>query len=291
MTDTPVRPKDRWDKLTIVLHPMGGLLTAVAVTAVGVMGSQVLNRRQALDTNARLYSELMSRREESESSLRKDMFVSIIQTFLKPGAGDLDTKVLNLELLAYNFHESLNLKPLFLDIARRLEGPDIRDRQAFRARLNRVAREITAKQLFALEGHGKSFRRTVDLEEVRRQGRSGVALEGEFIDIGGKTCDVNLYVLDADLEAQQLRMRLEVKAPESSQASADTRAEFYLGWYDFPMIDNTRLANGLRCAVTLSNFSPSMADVTTVCFPGEFASLKDRPYYDEVIQKLQEATQ
>jgi len=67
-------------------------------------------------------------------------------------------------------------------------------------------------------------------------------------------------------------------------------AEFYLGWYDFPMIDNTRLANGLRCAVTLSNFSPSMADVTTVCFPGEYASLKDRPYYDEVIEKLQEAS-
>jgi hypothetical protein len=27
-----------------------------------------------------------------------------------------------------------------------------------------------------------------------------------------------------------------------------------------------------------------------VCFPGEYASLKDRPYYDEVIQKLQEAS-
>jgi len=291
MADTLGKPKDRWDKLMIVLHPMGGLLTAVAVTSVGIMGSQVLNERQALDTNARLYSELMSRREESESSLRKDMFVSIIQTFLQPGAGDLDTKVLNLELLAYNFHESLNLKPLFLDIARRLDRPEAKDRQAFRARLNRVAREITAKQLFALEGHGKSFRRTVDLEEVRRQGRSGVALEGESVAVGGKQCEVNLYVLDSDPEAQQLRVRLEVKAPENAQDPADTRAEFYLGWYDFPMIDNTRLANGLRCAVTLSNFSSAMADLTTVCFPGEYASLKDRPYYDEVIQKLQEATQ
>ena len=210
MTETPNRPKDLWDKLSVVLHPVGGLLTALAVTAVGVMGSQVLNRRQALDTNARLYSELMSRREESESSLRKDMFVSIIQTFLKPGAGDLDTKVLNLELLAYNFHESLNLKPLFMDIARRLEGPEVKDRLAFRARLNRIAREISAKQLFALEGHGKSFRRTVDLEEVRRQGRSGVALDSESIDIGGKGCNVNLYVLDSDAESQQLKMRLEL---------------------------------------------------------------------------------
>ena len=290
MTDTSDKPKDRWDKIEVVLHPLGGLLTAIAVTAVGIMGSQVLNRRQALDTNARLYSELMSRREESESSLRKDMFVSIIQTFLKPGAGDIDSKVLNLELLAYNFHESLNLKPLFLDIARRLDDPGIKDRLAYRARLNRVAREIIAKQLFALEGHGRSFRRTVDLEELGRLGRSGVALDGESIAVGGKSCDVNLYILGADLETQQLRVRLEVKAPDNSKDSVDTRAEFYLGWYDFPMIDNTRLANGLRCAVTLSNFSSAMADVTTVCFPGEYASLKDRPYYDEVIQKLQDAT-
>ena len=291
MTDTPDRPKDYWDKAAVILHPLGGLLTAIAVTTVGVMGSQVLNKRQALDTNARLYSELMSRREESESSLRKDMLVSIIQTFMKPGDGDLETKVLNLELLAYNFHESLNVKPLFMDISRNLQAPEVKDRQVLRGRLNRIAREITAKQLFALEGHGRSFRRTVDLDEVRSRGRSGVELDGEPIDIEGKACVVNLYILESDPEVQQLKVRLEVKAPQNSPDHVDTRAEFYLGWYDFPMIDNTRLANGLRCAVTLSNFAPSMADLTTVCFPGEYASLKDRPYYDEVIQKLQEATQ
>src|SRR5262245_4846541 len=99
-------PRDFWDKLTIVLQPMGGLFTALAVALVGVMGSQVLDKRQAAETNARLYAELMSRREEAESSLRKDMFVSIIGSFLQPQAGDLDAKVLNLELLAYNFHDS-----------------------------------------------------------------------------------------------------------------------------------------------------------------------------------------
>src|SRR5262245_30409389 len=98
------------------MAPMGGLLTALAVAFVGMEGSKGIDRRQAAETNARLYSELMSRREEAESSLRKDMFVSIIQSFLQPSAEDLDGKVLNLELLAYNFNESLNLKPLFLDL-------------------------------------------------------------------------------------------------------------------------------------------------------------------------------
>jgi len=274
--------------VAIVVHPLGGLLIGVAVAGVGYMGSDALNRRQTLDTNARLYSELMSRREESESSLRKDMFVSIIQNFLTPKEGDLDAKVLNLELLAYNFHESLNLKPLFLDISRRIQKLPAKERVEYLDRVNRVAKEITAKQLFALEGHGKSFRRSVDLDAVRST-PGGAALDGESIRLGNKICDVSLRALKSDTDGQQITVRLEVKAPDDSPEKADTRATFNVGWFDFPMIDNTRLANGLRCAVTLSAFSPSIADLTTVCFPGEYASLKDRPYYDEVIQKLQEA--
>ena len=116
----PRKEKDIWDKFAILLAPIGGLLTAFAVAFVGIKGSQLLERRQSLDTNARLYSELMSRREEAEASLRKDMFQSIITSFLTPTTDELSARVLNLELLAYNFHDSLNLKPLFLEVQRQL---------------------------------------------------------------------------------------------------------------------------------------------------------------------------
>ena len=284
----PVRKKDFWDKIAILLHPVGGLLTALAVAFVGVQGSQFLERRQSLDTNARLYSELMSRREEAESSLRKDMLVSIIAQYLRPGSGELDDKVLNLELLAYNFHDSLDLRPLFFDLQRKLRTSRDEDRAELQQRIQGVAKEITAKQLFALEGHGRSFRRNVDLDALKAA-RAGIELDGERLTIGDTSCQVNLRVLAADLEQQQLRVRLEVPAPPDRPELADTRATFDVSYFDFPMIDNTRLANGLRCAVTLSNFSEAGADLATVCFPGEYASLKDRPYYDEVIQKLREA--
>src|SRR5438093_2601421 len=166
----PDRPRDKWDKLAIVLQPLGGVMTALAVATVGVKGSQVIDRRQSLDTNARLYSELMSRREEAESNLRKDMCVSIIQNFLQPGSNDLDSKVLNLELLAYNFHDSLNLKPLFMDMQTSLATSSDPRKKEFLSRVNRVARDIAARQLFSLEGHGKSFRRSVDLEELKAAG-------------------------------------------------------------------------------------------------------------------------
>ena len=282
--------KDHWDKMAIVLSPVGGLLTALAVAFVGVAGSRVLDRRQAAETNARLYSELMSRREEAESALRKDMFVSIIGSFLQPSSGDLDGKVLNLELLAYNFNESLNLKPLFLDLQRRMAGLKPADRDPFVLRLNRVAREISARQLFGLEGRGQSFRRSIDLEELDKAGRIGLSVDPESIRIGGTRCDVGLRVLEVDRSQQQLRVRLEVSNAEGSSQVTDARATFDVGFYDFPMIDNTRLANGLRCAVTLAAFSQASADLTVTCFPGEYASLKDRLYYDEVIQKLHQTS-
>jgi hypothetical protein len=286
-----IKQKDFWEKLQIVVQPLGGLLTACAVAYVGMTGSQMLERRQSVDTNARLYSELMSRREEAESSLRKDMFVSIISTFLKPGATDLSAKILNLELLAYNFHDSLNLKPLFLDIQRQLRKSVDADRADYLLRINRVAREITAKQLFALEGHGKSFRRSVDLEELAAAGAAGIELDPETITVGKQTTEVTLRVLKVDVELQQLTVRMKVTSAQGKDELPDSRASFTVGFYDFPVIDNTRLPSGVRCAVTLSNFSSVSADMTTVCFPGEFASLKDRPYYDEVIQKLREANQ
>ena len=41
-------PRDRWDKIAVLLTPIGGLLTALSVAVVGVKGSQVLERRQGV---------------------------------------------------------------------------------------------------------------------------------------------------------------------------------------------------------------------------------------------------
>ena len=285
------KQKDLWDKAAILLAPIGGLLTAFAVAFVGMKGSQLLERRQSLDTNARLYSELMSRREEAEASLRKDMFQSIITSFLTPTTDGLSARVLNLELLAYNFHDSLNLKPLFLEVQRQLRRSTDPERADYLARLNRVAREISTKQLFALEGKGQSFRRTADLEALAAAGAAGLALDPETVTVDGQTFEVGLRVIKVDLEQQQLSVRMRVTAPDGGTTLPDSRANFTVGFYDFPVIDNTRLPTGVRCAATLANFSPVAADIVTVCFPGEYASLKDRPYYDEVIQKLREANE
>src|SRR6187455_1108817 len=140
------KDKDHWDKLGILLQPLGGLLTATAVAYVGLIGSRALEARQSRDSNSRLYSELMSRREEAESTLRKDVLGAILQEYLQASPTDLDAKVLQLELLSNNFHESLDLRPLFHDLQRKLlKLPEGSDQQELLARIENLAREVTSK--------------------------------------------------------------------------------------------------------------------------------------------------
>src|SRR5678809_539628 len=89
--------KDLWDKLQIIFHPLNGLLTAVAVALLGYYTSMTLRTNEELTTNQRVYSELTSSREQAESALRKDMFLSIIETFQRPDTGGLEGKMLSLE--------------------------------------------------------------------------------------------------------------------------------------------------------------------------------------------------
>src|ERR1700730_17540847 len=113
---------------------------------------------------------MMGRREEADSALRKDMFTSILGTFLKkdpkqPPAQALETDVLNLELLAFNFNESLDLGPLFKHIQREL-GED-RSHEELRWRLERVAIEVKERQLDVLGETGRVVRGDIGVRTER----------------------------------------------------------------------------------------------------------------------------
>jgi hypothetical protein len=291
------KKKDIWDKLGVLLRSGGGLLTAITVAILGFLGSNYLKdreiaetasreRMQANETNVRIYTELMSRREEAESALRKDMFVSMIQSFLKPGSASLDEKVLNLELLSYNFHESLNLKPLFLYIDRQIHGSRDAAKKDYLERLQKVATEITRKQMLVLEGAGTKFDRIIDLEALKAN-PGGIPLEEGALVLDSVQRHFSIIVQEADRSTRELKVRLEIRTPQDTLGNFETSSvEFWIGFFDFPMIDNTRLGHDQRCAVVLNAFEDTSADITLVYFPGSYASLKEKPYYQEVVQNL-----
>jgi hypothetical protein len=285
------RVRDNWDKVQIIMQPLGGLFTGLAIAILGFKSSEYLNRRQAVETNTRLYSEIMSKREESESALRKDMFQTIIGSFVNAqGNGDLDSSVLNLELLAYNFHESLNLKPLFIDLKRRIAKQSVGARSAadkaeyagYQDRLERVAREIARKQVIVLEGVGQKFDRSIDLSTDP----SGESLEPATLTLDSLKATIGLDVLSVDKANKELELGLSVETPDPKLGRQTKTATFTVSYFDFPMIDNTRLIGGDRCAIVLNGFNDYSADITVVLFPGAYASLKEKPYYSEVIESI-----
>jgi len=287
----PDQPRDAWDKADVILKPVGGLLTALAVALVGILGSQFLERRQAIDTNVRLYAELMSRREEADTSLRKEMFNSIIQTFLKPESGELERKVLSLELLAYNFHESLDLGPLFKEVHKQITNSPKSGDKALQKRLERVAKEVTGKQIEILGEAGRRIDTSVNFDDLKEklQGIQVIdkklTLHSESVEESNPALpkrDFRVEVLGANSDRKEMRVRLQVTTPKEE----DIDVVFWLSFFNFPMIDNTRLSHGQRCAIVLRDFGESSAEITLVYFPGSRASLKDKPYYDEVIHDL-----
>src|SRR5262245_66517477 len=91
----------------------------------------------------------MSRREESDTSLRKEMFNTIITKFLEPASSKRpDKMILDLEMLAYNFHDSLDLGPLFKDVQRQLvRNPLASQKKQYVDRLTKVTRGVSDQQI------------------------------------------------------------------------------------------------------------------------------------------------
>ncbi len=308
----PGQEKSGWDKADVILKPVGGFLTAVAIVLLGFMTSSYLAKRQAgeqrllaerqlIEAKTQIYAQLMSSREQADSSLRKDMFNSIIQTFLtsnfaglegKKSSG-LEEKVLALELLVYNFHEALDLGPLFKHVQ-----SEVIDTKAeeYQKRLERIASEVTDKQIAVLEEAGGKLDGTIDLEELNKKPEGIKVIEGTLpshpIGTDGskqalRRRDFKVEALYADQKRNEIRINLKVRTPnEDGDEEILQSSVFWVGFFDFPMIDNTRLSDGERCAIVLRKLKPPSAEITLVYFPGSRASLKEKPYYNEVINDL-----
>lgn len=126
--------RDLWDKLDIILKG----LPSVAVALLGILGSMYLQRQQDTEAKVKLYAELMSNRERSDTDLRKEMFNSVITTFLEPKQGKIEDRVLALEMLTYNFHDVIDFGPLFQHVERAIATQPEDERQALQWRLRRA---------------------------------------------------------------------------------------------------------------------------------------------------------
>jgi len=272
-----------------------------------------LSLRQARDNDMRLNAEMMGRRIDADSALRKDMLNSILNSFgsYEPGlntAQRLEGQILSLELLASNFQESLDLKPLFEQVRRRT--PD--SLATLRSRLEKLASHVNRHQLTDLSEGGMveignatptkikdlaaylMFGARVVPDPSTKEGMQNqrVCL---FLGVsGGKRHyrQFQVELVDSNVESREVQVRLWVsQVLDQTQcqnagldlvATREIDTTFWVGLFDFPMISNTRLSRGERCSVSLIAYTPDVLSVALVYFPGSRARMN----YDELIRDV-----
>src|SRR5687768_15262952 len=80
-TPQPATPRDDAKGRTWV-DLIKALALPLVTLVLGYWFNVSLNERQQVESNIRLYAEMMGRREEADSNLRKDMFNSILTNFM-----------------------------------------------------------------------------------------------------------------------------------------------------------------------------------------------------------------
>ena len=292
-----------WQKIYESSKPFGAVLTAAFLALLGFITSNYLNAKQERDAEYKLYTELTSKREESDTNLRQQMLSLMMNKFLNDTTADMEQQVLGLELLARNFHESLELSPLFNHVRREIETRPNTDKrnQDFMQRLKRVATDVAGKQIETLQGAGQTREWHVDIFSPDQDPGTGSAFRHCFPlyardavkqtsdttdvqqpGLGSERC-IRVEVLNFDIPDERLRVRLESSTTEGESIDVN----FWLDYFDFPMVNNTHLSDGQRCAVVLKNLDhESGADLALVYFPGSYASLRDKPYIDEILDDL-----
>jgi hypothetical protein len=344
----PREQPNKWEKREVILKAAGPLVGAMLVAVLGLIGKGYLENKHRRESQVQLYTQLISQREQAESKLRGDMFSKIIDRFWSdstPPDEEMELKVLSLELLAYNFHESMNLKPLFMHLNRKLMSTQ--DTADFGKRLKRVAGEVKYRQISALKGHKADFKTiTFHLPSTELESENRIFYEDHFdLTVDGITRHFTLSAVQSDSAGESFGIILDTSeslhcyaadkpdsiqqkytpTSDSSDSMRDLLGEFGLPsdeepppedstskdevgearskdqepfgveWFDFPMIDNTRLGgpHDHRLAVVITRWDEDaqvkgspFIQLEVLCFSGKYAGLKEKQFYDDILNQL-----
>ena len=278
---------------------------------------QVMSEREKADTAIRqemfktLLTNYLGRFEDNKNATENE------ESFRK--------RIMFLNLLTLNFQEYLNARPLFEDVYSRLEKAEERDRKDGKAYriwgelqkdLFRVAKNAASSQSAMLTHSGLSrtfnlakgkavcirlypvdnlveltdkFEKQPLLDRKTESCSDASVQDSQRMDKGSPAIDVELE------EVNEAAVRVKVTPYQESFKNGTlnfVRAlkpiKFEVSFFDLPYMDNTRLFDGSRFALLLSyvNKKEETAEINAIIFKGEFMSLRDRPFFEEMLQKL-----
>ena len=266
-------------------------------------------------------STLLSEREKADSQLRSEMFSKLVDPIsgARPGAEvSLEREQLLAELLSLNFHEHIGMKPLLSHVDARLarESVSIDEAKADAARAARqsfrsIARTVISRQTAMLTRSSDAAdvdsahiqKLDVGMPDVDPIFAKKLQLENSQVETFDKPIMVNhpakthrlyLTVRQPNWDAQTFQVDVSIYSIKSSGEEELANRDFELSWFDFPLTDNTLLADGTRFAIVLDQVydtsgrildkaeqTPSDASrrvkMSIVWFPKDYIAARERP--------------
>ena len=225
--------------------------------------------------------------------------------YLRPDAEDLNGRLVALELLALNFHDSLNLSPLFWQMDHLIAHLGKRADPQLREHLTRVSQGVKDRQMAVLAPDDFAKPLPVELAAV-----PSIALptEGcvaiEALTKGGQ--DASTVEVDAGytdnpaqglpaLHQRRFSVAVECKDPLQQRLrvivtdpSTRRRWIFWVDVYDFPLVTFTALSRDERFALVLDRYDDGdgMAWLRMAYFPASRSGAKDKPHVADVMSRL-----
>ena len=234
-------------------------------------------------------------------------------------------RIMFLDLLNLNFQEYLNARPLFEDVYSRLVqakkgiekgSKELETVEKLQQELIRVAKNVASRQsaMLAHLGLNRSFEvkkgETVcvrlyavenlkelmsevgerSLRDFKYESCSKAPVRNpEPMDTGSPAIDVELEeIKEAAARVKVTPYQESFKNSTLNFVRAAKPINFEVSSFDLPYMDNTRLFDGSRFALVLRDIDKKeeVAHFNAIIFKGEFMSLRDRPFFEEMLQRL-----
>ncbi len=263
------------------------------------------DQRAQAEGRSRLYTELLHKREEADTAVRRAVFERLMDRYLAPDPKDLDDKLVTLELLALNFHDSVNLSPLFWQIDRQITRLGDQVPPLLREHLERVSQGVKDRQMIFLSPEDFAKPLAVELAAVPSialPDEGCVAIEAltagdpraSALQVNASYVDSNAQGLPSRHERRfsvavdckdplQQRLRLIVSDEPTSR-----RWIFWVDLYDFPLVNFTTLSRDERFALVLDHYDDGygIAWLRLAYFPASRSGAKDKPHVADVMSRL-----
>ncbi len=287
---------------------MPAFASAIAVVGTAFIANSFQSKMSA--------TTLVSQRELAESQLRSSMFKDLMGTVMATTAGgadgakiDLVHEQLVIELLSLNFDGQFEFKPLLLHLDRSLGSELNKDkRKTSRESLRSVARRVTNRQIARLVNAGtkgdttkivsltlvntpdddkqaKEYADTKDyydkVSELDQEAPRYALFKQEIkMESPDKKHLLSIILDDCDWENETCEAESSIqRSVPGSTSYEEAKQSFIITWFDFPLTDNTLLADGNRFSLVLDNVDPVNKSVVLklIWFPKVYFTPQERP--------------